>query len=115
MAVRADIGGETETIVRLAETRIIRAAQEDVDRGTVTIGGPEVAQRIKHQPEGIDLAPGMLLDMGAVDLEPITIPRIHLDGAAIAGGEGGVVIVTMVGVEPAVETTPEIAFTRCVS
>src|SRR5207237_6061867 len=31
----------------------------------------------------------------------------HLHGAGIAGGEGGIVIVTMVGVELAVETAPE--------
>jgi hypothetical protein len=44
VTVSADIGGEPEAVVGFAEAGIIRAAQKLVERGAVTIGGPEVTQ-----------------------------------------------------------------------
>src|SRR5438067_1920941 len=45
--------------------------------------------------------------MGAIDFEAITVAGIHLDAAAIAALEGGVVIVAVVGIQPAIEPAPE--------
>src|SRR5882672_2832124 len=107
MAMGANPGGKSKAVVRFAEARIIGPAQQLINRRTVTIGGPEVTERIEHQPKGIYLAPTVLLDMGAVDFEPITVPGIHLDGAAILCHQGRVIVVSVVGIDPAVETTPE--------
>src|SRR2546423_364122 len=69
VAVGANVRGKAQTVVRLAEAWVIRATQEQVNRRTVTVGRPQIPQRIKHQPEGIHLSPGVLFDTRAVDLE----------------------------------------------
>src|SRR5438094_6201888 len=61
VAVGANIRPKTQSIVRFAETRIIGPAQQLINRRAVAISGPEIPQRIEHQPKGVDLAPTVLL------------------------------------------------------
>src|SRR6266581_7517343 len=103
----ANIRTKSEAIVRLAKARIKRPAQQHIHRRTVAVRRPEIAQRIEHQPERIDLSPGVLLDMRAVDFKAVTVARIHFDAAAIAGGESRVIVVAVVGIKPAIEPAPE--------
>src|SRR5438552_11439495 len=73
----------------------------------MTIRRPQVAQRIEHQTERIYLSPGILFDVRAINLETVTIARIHLDRAPVAGGERRIVVIAVVRVEPAIETAAE--------
>ncbi len=107
VAVSADIRGEAKPVVRFAEARIIRATQELIDRRAVTIRGPEIAERIEHQAERVDLPPAILLDARTIRPEPIAVARVHCDAAAVLCSQRRVVVVAMVGVNPAVVTPPE--------
>src|SRR5690349_13144168 len=107
MAVVADGGRETETVVRFAKAWIISAAQQQIDRGTVAIGPPQIAQGIKHQSERIDLAGRMVLHARAVRLETIGVAGIHRDLAAVLGGERRIVFEAVIGINPAIESAPE--------
>src|SRR6185369_7351947 len=102
VAVFANIRSEAKAVVGFAEAGIIGAAQQVINGGAVAIGGPKIAERIEHEPEGIDLAPGVLLNAGTVHPEPVGIAGIHFDGAAIFGGEGGIIVVTVIGVDPTI-------------
>ena len=107
VCVITNIWRETEAIMGLAEARIIRAAQQLVDWRTMTIGRPQITERIKHQAEGIDLPPGELLDVRAVRPEAIGVPGVQVDPAAVLGDQGGVIVVAVIGVDPAVVATAE--------
>src|SRR5438552_1672386 len=99
----ANVRRETKAVVRFAEAGIIRTAQKLIDRRAMTIGGPQIAEGIEHKPERIDLAPTVLLDVRTIEGEAIAIARVHGDRAAVARGECGVVVKSMIGIEPSVE------------
>src|SRR5687767_1631972 len=82
MAMGDHFRAEAESVVRLAEAGIISAFQELVEWPRVAVRGIEVAERIERQAEGIDLAPGELLDFAAIGLDAIGVARLHLDGRA---------------------------------
>ena len=107
VSVKDHGGREAEAVVRLAEARIVTAAQELIDRFAVAIGGVKIAERVEAKPERIDLAPGVLLDARAIEPDAISIAGIHLHFVAIRAAHTGVVVVAMRRVEPAVETARE--------
>src|SRR6266404_6681339 len=107
MAMGANGWGESKAVVRFAEAWIIGPTQQLINRRAVTISRPQVTEGIKHQAKGIDLAPTVLLDMRAVDFESVTVTGIHFDGAAVLCHQDGIIIVAMIGIDPAIEATPE--------
>src|SRR5437867_9666781 len=109
MAVLANIRTVTESVMRFAEARIIRAAQHHIDGRTVAIGGNEITQRIEHETEGVHLTPGELLDAGAIGFHPVKVAGIHRYGMAIGTLERGIVPVTVAGVKPAIIAATESA------
>ena len=58
--------------------------QKLVNRRAVTIGGVQISERIEGEAERIDLAPRVLLDARAVDLDAVGIAGVHLDRAGPA-------------------------------
>ena len=58
---------------------------------------------IEAEPEGVHLAVGVLLDVAAVERETIGVAGIHPHLAAVARPHAAVVVVTVRGIEPAVE------------
>src|SRR6185436_7012348 len=71
----------------------------------MTISRPKVSKRIEHQAKGINLAPGILFHARTIDLEPVGVTGLHFDRASIFGDQRRFVVVTVVGIKPAIETT----------
>ena len=72
-----DLRAEAEAVVRLAEARVVRAAQEHVRGLRVAIGREQVAQRIEGQAERIHLAVREVLDVRAIGAEAIDVAPIR--------------------------------------
>src|SRR5689334_23185392 len=109
MAVRHDWRQKSEPVIRLAKAWRVAATFELINRRRMAIRGEKTAERIKHQAERIDLAMHKIFHMRAVELHPVGIAGIHADRLAVGPFDCGVVVETMVGVEPAIETALKIA------
>src|SRR5207245_8432152 len=96
-------------VVGLPKTWIVGPVQKHISGRAVAIRGPQIAQWIEHQPKRIDLAERVLLDVRSIRSEPVTIPRVDCDAAAVESCYGRVIVVTVIGINKAVVTPPEIA------
>src|SRR5262249_39558482 len=91
LVLRQHFGAEAARVGRLAEAGVAAAAQQLVDRLTVAVARVEVAERVERQAEGVHLAPGELLDAGAIGLDAVGVARFHGDRRTVAGLDGGLV------------------------
>ena len=73
------LGAEAEAVVRLAEARVVRPAEELVDRLGVAVARVEVAERVERQAERVDLAVREVLDVRAVGPDAVGVARLHRD------------------------------------
>jgi hypothetical protein len=100
-------GAEADPVVRLAEARVDRPAQELVNRGAMAIGAVEVAAAIKVEPERIDLSPAPDFNRRSVGPEAEDISGVQFKGRAIACHEVAGVVETVRGIDPAVGSEAE--------
>ena len=105
--VRDRRGRKAEAIVRLAKARIIRAAQELVDRRAMAVGAEEIAAIVPAQAERIHLAPCVALDARAVEPDAIRVAALDFQLAAIASAQRALVVEAVRAVEPAVRAATE--------
>ncbi len=109
VGVLAHDGGETEAFMRFAKAGVMRTAQELINRGAVAVGAVEVVVAVPGEAEGIDLASAPELDVGAVRTEAEDVAAVEFEGAAVLALEGGRVVKTVRGIDPAVEAEAEAA------
>src|SRR5207244_11527945 len=88
---------------------IIGSVQKHISGRAMAIRRPQIAKWIEHQPKGIDLAGRVPLDVRSIRSEPVTIPRVDCDAAAVESCYGRIIVVTMIGINKAIVTPPEIA------
>ena len=96
---------ETKAAVRLAETGIVSAAHQLVNRLAVAIGRKAVAQRVHRHPERIDLPPRKLLDSRSVRPHAVGVAGLHVHHMAISTGHRRNVVEPMTRVDPTVEVS----------
>ena len=102
-----DLRAEAEAVVRLAEARVVRAAEQQVGRLRVAIGREQVAERIECQAERIHLAVREVLDVRAVGPEAVDVAAFELNLLAVGAVHGAAVGVAVAGVDPAVDAVGE--------
>ena len=95
---------KTQTVVRFAKARIITAANELIDRRTVTVGRVKIAARIQMHAEGIHLPPCELLHARAVRPNAVGVAGLQLDVAAITPTHRGLVVKPVRDVQPAIKS-----------
>ena len=100
-------GREAESVVGLAEARVMPAGEELVERRAVAVAGVEVAAWIEGEAEGVHLAVGVVLQFGTVEAEAVGVAGIQVDDGAVAVGDPRIVVEAVRGVDPAVEAAPE--------
>src|SRR5580765_6067129 len=109
MTVLANNRRESQAVIGFAKAWIVAAAQQHVSGRAVAVRRPQITERIEHQAERVHLAEAMLLHAGSVREKAVAVARVHSDGAAIAAHDGGIVVETVVGINPSVEAAAEIA------
>src|SRR5437870_13494542 len=83
VTVLANVRGKSKAVVGLPKTGIIGSVQKHISGRAMAIRRPQIAQWIEHQPKRIDLAERVLLDVRSIRSEPVTIPRVDCDAAAV--------------------------------
>src|SRR5262249_50768205 len=51
----------------------------------------------------------ILINVGTVGLEAVTVSGIELNHAPVFRGDGAVIVITMIGIDPAIKPAPESA------
>ena len=64
--VLAHDGRKAESVMRFAKARVMRAANELVDRRAVAVGAVKIAAAIPAEAEGIHLTAGVAFDLRAI-------------------------------------------------
>src|SRR5262245_43667055 len=91
----------------LAEARVIAVDQQLIKRFAMAIGGEQVAEPVKGEPEWVHLAMRVMLNARAIEPDAVGIAGIKIHLVPVLPLHVGIVVITVRGVKPAIEPAAE--------
>src|SRR5262249_23178535 len=97
-----DRRAETQPVVRLAETWIPCAAQQQVFWLRVTVGRKQIAKRIESQTEWIDLSVGEALNVRPIGPKTVNVTTLELDFVTVSALYLAAVNIAVASIDPTI-------------
>src|SRR5688572_19183132 len=98
-----DLGRKAEAVVRLVETRIVSAAQEEIRRLRMAVGRKQVAQGVEGKTEWVHLPVREVFNVRTILAEAIDVAPFDRDLLSVGAGDRAGVDIAVAGIDPAVD------------